>query len=192
MIFILPTIAAINLQIEKQSSNEVMILDLNNPAIFNLNVTNHGPSDDFLFYTFFGITTQPTGTVHINQGETKDVQIQILPSYNLKTGFSTFNLFIQAGDRSETEKQLTVRIVDLKDAFEVGSGEINPETSSLQVYIHNKVNFDFGEINVTFSSVFFDFGESFSLGQNERKNFDVQLNKEDFKKLMAGFYTLKG
>ena len=34
--FILPTIAAINLKVEKQSSNEVMILDLYEPAIFDL------------------------------------------------------------------------------------------------------------------------------------------------------------
>ncbi|MAH03621.1 hypothetical protein CMI39_02430, partial [Candidatus Pacearchaeota archaeon] len=80
---------------------------------------------------------------------------------------------------------------DLKDAFEIGSGEINPESNSLEIYIHNKENFDFEEINVEFSSAFFDITKNLSLGPNERRNFDVQLNKEDFKKLMARFYTLK-
>ena len=81
-------------------------------------------------------------------------------------------------------------MVDLEDAFEIGSGEIDPTSNSMEIYIHNKVNFNFGEISVKFGSAFFDFEESFSLEPNKRKDFSVQLDKEDFKKLMAGFYTL--
>ncbi|GAH72989.1 unnamed protein product, partial [marine sediment metagenome] len=65
------------------------------------------------------------------------------------------------------------------------------ELNSLEIYIYNKVNFDFGEIDAEFSSPFFKIEKNFSLGPNEKENFSVQLNKEDFKELMAGFYTLK-
>ena len=85
---------------------------------------------------------------------------------------------------------LTIKIVDLEKVFEIGSGEIDPESNSMEIYIHNKENFDFEDINVKFSSVFFDFEENLQLGPNERKTFDIQLNKEDFKKLIAGFYTM--
>jgi len=188
---ILPTTLAININVEKTSSDEVMILDLESPTTFGLSIRNNGVSDDFSFYTFFGLLVNPTGTIQINSGETKEVEVQILPSYNLNTGFSTFNLFIRGQDGTEISKELLVRIVDLKDAFEIGSGEIDPETSSLEVYIHNKINFNFENVDVKFSSVFFDLEESFNLEANQRKTFNVQLDKEDFKKLQAGFYTLR-
>ena len=83
-----------------------------------------------------------------------------------------------------------MRIINLEDAVEVGSGDVDPGTNSLEVYIHNKMNFDFEFITAKFSSPFFEFEESFALGSNQRKNFYVDLNKEDFNKIVAGFYTL--
>ncbi|MFC1682444.1 hypothetical protein ACFL0X_02415, partial [Nanoarchaeota archaeon] len=41
-----------------------------------------------------------------------------------------------------------------------------------------------------FNSVFFDLEESLSLGAYEKKSFSVQLDKEEFRELVAGFYTL--
>lgn len=188
---ILPTLCAINLEINKTSDNEVMILDLEAPAIFDLTIKNNGPSDSFEFFTFFSLLQEPTEKIQINSGETKEVTVKILPTYNLKTGFSTFDLFIQATDGSETKQQLTTRILNLEDAFGVGSGELDPETENLEVYIQSRINYDFEGLNAKFSSPFFEFEESFSLEPNQRKTFYVDLNKEDFNKIMAGFYTLK-
>ena len=72
-------------------------------------------------------------------------------------------MFIRGTDKTETEKQLTMRIINLEDAFEIGSGEIDSDTKKLEVYIHNKVNFDFDFITAKFSSPFFEFVDSFSL-----------------------------
>jgi len=184
-------ISAINLKVEKQSSDEVMIGEIDNPASFDLRITNSGPADSFLFYNLLGFGMAPKGTVLINKGETKNVKLMIYPRENFDfRGFYTFQYFIQAQDSSEIAEELTVEIIDLKDAFEVGSGEIDPELNSLEIYIHNKKNFNFEKINVAFSSNFFNVEKEFSLGGNQREDFDVQLNKDDFKKLMAGFYTL--
>jgi len=188
--FLLPVLSAINLDIQKTSENEVMILDLEEPAVFDLTIKNNGTSDEFEFYTFFALLEEPKESILINSGETKEVQIKLLPIYTLKTGFSTFNIFIRATDKTEIEEQLTMRIINLEDAFEVGSGDLDPDTNSLEVYIHNKVNFNFDSLNAQFSSPFFEFEEDFSLGPNQRKNFYVELNKEDFNKIIAGFYTL--
>ncbi len=190
IVLLFPALSAIKLDINKTSENEVMILDLEVPAVFNLEITNNGPTDEFEFYTFFTLLEEPSEPVLINRGETKQVQVKILPSYNLKTGFSTFELVIRGTDDTEIINQLTTRIINLEDAFEVGSGSLDPDTNSLEVYIHNKVNFDFEFITAEFSSPFFDFEESFSLEPNERKNFYIELNKEDYKKIVAGFYTL--
>jgi len=186
----LPAICAINLDINKTSENEVMILDANEPAIFDLTIKNKGISDEFEFYTFFALLEEPKELVSINSGETKEIQVKLIPTYSLKTGFSTFTLFIRAKDGTEIEKQLTMRVINLEDAFEVGSGDLDPDTNSLEVYVHNKMNFNFESITAKFSSPFFEFEESFALGPNQRKNFYVDINKEDFKKIVAGFYTL--
>ena len=188
---ILPSILAINLNIEEKNSSNVMIPEINRPAIFNLQITNLGSSDNFQFYNLLGFGMAPKGTVQINSGETKNIQVMIFPREGLDyRGFQTFKYFIRGGDTTEISQDVTIKIINLKDAFEIGAEEINPESNSFEVYIHNRENLNFSEINAKFSSAFFDFEEKFTLGPNERKNFNVQLNKEDFKKLIAGFYTL--
>lgn len=190
LLSILPSIYAINLKIEKISSDEVLIIGLDKPAIINLRITNRGVDDSFMFYTFFGSGMYPKGTVAINSWETKDVEIGIYPREDFKTrGYVSFDYFIKSltGEQRET---LILNIIELNEAFEIGSSEFHPEENSLEIYIKNKVNFNFEKLNVKFSSAFFDFEESFSLLPKEQKEFEVRINKEDFRKLMAGFYTL--
>jgi len=190
-LFLFPSVLAIDLEIEKLSENEVLIYGLDRPAKFNLSVTNKGLTDNFKFFNLLGFRMTPIGTVPIEQGQTKDIEILFYPREDFdERGFYTFQYHIQGQDFTEQIERLTLKIISLEDAFEIGAGDINPQDNSLSVYIQNKENFDFGEINVTFSSPFFNLEEVFPLGPNERKNFTVKVNKEDFKKLIAGFYTM--
>jgi len=191
ILLLFPTVLAIDLNIEKITTDEVMITGLEDPATFTLNVTNNGHSDEFSFYTFFGIGLEPREAIKIDAKETKEVILHIYPRPDSKLkGFTTFTYFIQSKDGSEIEKKLTLNLIDLEDAFEVGANTIDPESNTLEIYLYNKVNFNFENLSVKFSSAFFDLEEEFSLGPNERKDFQISLNKEDFNKLMAGFYTL--
>jgi len=190
IVSIIPFCSAINLDIEKVSENEVMILDIDVPTSFIFNITNNGAPDNFEFYTFFGLLEEPKEKIFIDSAETKQIEIKILPSYSMQAGFSKFDLFIKDSDRDEIKEEIIIRIVNLEDAFEVGSGDLDPNTNSLEVYLKNKVNFNFDFITAEFSSPFFDFEESFSLEAEESKKFSVDLNKEDFNKIAAGFYTL--
>ena len=191
VLLMLPSVLAINVNVEKQSSGEVMVAGLNAPVVFELKITNSGPSDNFEFYNLLGFSMFPVGTVFIAEGQTKNIQLKISPIGDFThRGFYTFSYFVRSQDTSETKEELTFKIIDLHDAFEIGSGEVDSDSNSIEIYIHNKLNFDFAGVNAKFSSVFFEFEESFSLGPNQRKDFNVQLEKEDFKKLMAGFYTL--
>jgi len=190
ILLILPSILAINLSIEKQSSNEVLIIGLKMPAVFDLKITNLGTQDNFSFYNLVGLSISPE-TVLINQGETKEIKLKVSPIGDLDIrGFYTFKYTIQGQDYSEIDQQLTMKIIDLGDAFEIGSEEFDSDSNSLNIYIHNKVSSDFTAINANFKSAFFNLKENFSLGPNEKKSFNIQLNKDNFRKLMAGFYTL--
>jgi hypothetical protein len=190
-LLLLPSVLAINIQVEKISTGEVLIADLDKPAVFDLEITNNGPSDDFDFYNLLGFNMFPVGTVPINQDQTKKIELGVSPLGSIpERGFYTFSYFIRGQDGTQTKQELTFKILDLKDVFEVGSADVDPESNKIEIYIRNKENLDFGDVVVEFSSAFFEIEKNFTIGPNEEESFDVQLNNEDFKELMAGFYTL--
>ena len=191
VMFVLPTVFAVEFQVEKVGSRDVMVRNVNEPATFDLKIKNLGVTDNFQFYNLLGFSMAPKGTVEIKSGETKDIQLIIYPKENLDyKGFYTFEYFIQGSNGEKTSERLTINMVDLKDAVEIGSGDISPETNSIEIFVGNKVNFDFKNLNVEFDSPFFKLEKTFDVQAYEKKSFDVELKKEDFEKLNAGFYTM--
>jgi len=189
-LLLVPAVLA-DLTIKENSEDVVMILDLNQPAIFNISVTNNGHADFFLIYTFFGAGLEPTERIYIERGATKEVQVKILPreNWDLK-GITTFQYFLQGKSTPEQAEKFSVNIINLEDAFEIGATDLDPESSSIQVYIKNKVNFNFEDLDVEFNSPFFKLAKNLDLAPNEKVSFDVTLDQEDYNKLSAGYYTL--
>lgn len=191
LLIVLPSATALNLDIEKLSSKEVMVAGINEPAVFEIRVTNNGDQDNLRFDNLLGFRMFPIGTIPIKSGEEKTIKLMIYPREDFSyRGFYNFKYFITGQDMTQVSDELTVKIIDLKDAFEIGSGEVDFDSNSIDIYIHNRENFDFKSLSVKFSSPFFSIEKNFSLGPNERKDFKIQLDKNSFKKLTAGFYTL--
>jgi len=188
---ILPSVLSLTLTTEKLSSNEVMFPEINKPAIMQMKISNLGSSTSLEFYNLMGFKMSPFGTVPIEAGETKIIDVGIYPKegFNYR-GFYTFPYYIRGGDGTEIEQKMTVKLVNLEDAFEIGSGDVYPDSNSMDIYIHNKENFNFQQINARFTSPFFEFDKDFELAPYQRVNFNVQVNREDFSKLMAGEYQL--
>jgi hypothetical protein len=187
-ILIVPSVLALELEVEKLSTNEVYIRGLNEPASFDLRITNLGSSEEVNFYTFFG-DFSPRGIIALDAKSSQDLTFQVYPSEKLKPGYYTFDYFIRNNKGDEVANPLTLDIIEFEDAFEVGSQDFDPESKTLNVYVHNKINYDFEDASVVFSSPFFDFKKEFTLGPNQRNDFTITLVKEDFQKLMAGYYT---
>lgn len=191
ILLLLPSIIAINLDVDKISTEETMISGLKAPVVFNLSITNLGQTDNFEFFNLLGFEMFPIGTTPITAGETKEIELKISPIGEFdQLGLYTFQYFIRGQDNTQLEEQLTFRIIELQDAFIIGSAEVDADSNSIKIFIENIVNFNFEDLNVKFSSVFFEFEETFDLEPKERKEFDVELSIEDFNKLTAGFYTL--
>lgn len=189
--FILPFISAIDLSIQDKSSNEAMIIGLDQPAMFDLQIKNNDGGNNFMFYNFFGTDTLPKGTVSIGAGETKEVQVGIYPRSDLKQeGRIQFDLYIKDQDGKQMTFPLMVNVITLQDAFEVGAEEFKPDSSNVTVYIKNLANFNFNNIDAKFTSQFFNFEEAFSVAPLQKTSFEITLNKDQFRDLMAGFYTL--
>jgi hypothetical protein len=185
-------VSALNIEIETTSEDKAMILGLDMPTQFELIVKNLGQADDLRFYSFFGGETFPKETVSIGADKTKEILFEIYPREDLKQrGWIQFNLYVKGNSEESITYPLLVNVVELKDAFEIGAEEFDPESNKVSVYIKNLVNFNFENITAKFESSFFEFEKNFSLSSYEKKVFDVILNKEEFKELSAGFYTVE-
>lgn len=190
LILILPSILALNINVEKENVPGVMVQGIYQPTIFNLKITNTGETATFNFMNFEGFLIEPE-TIRLEKGETKDVEFKIYPKEHFDyKGFYIFKYSI-FNEEKRLDDELVIKIIDFQTAFEIGAQEIDPESNSLKLYVRNKENFKFEKLNMKLSSAFFNLDEEFNLAPNQRKSFDIKLNKEDFKKLMAGFYTMK-
>ena len=129
---------------------------------------------------------------HLNRGEQKEISMKIYPREKMTMrGVYALEYTIRADDNSETSNALSIRVIEPKDAFEVGAEDISLEANTFTVYIQNKENFDFKEVNAKISSDFFQFDKTFAIGPKGKQTFKLDLNNEDIKKLVAGFYTIK-
>ena len=70
-------VSAINLVVENQNEIGTYISGLNKPVSFYLNITNRGAEDNIEFYNLQGFRITPVGTVHIGEGEIKEIQLLI-------------------------------------------------------------------------------------------------------------------
>jgi hypothetical protein len=188
---VVPSVLALELEVQKLSTNEVFIRGLNEPANFDLRITNLGASEDVTFYSFFTQELYPRGAIYLEGKKTQDITLQIYPSQKLKSGYYTFEYYIRNNHGEEVAKMLTIDIIEFEEAFEIGANEFDPESKTLNVYVYNKMNFNFENISVVFTSPFFEFRKEFNLGPNQRNDFTITLDKEDFKRLMAGYYTFE-
>ncbi len=190
-VFILPAIYALDLNVTTNSTNVVLINNVNEPAVFNLQVTNNGMPDNLQFYNLLGFNMFPEGTVPIQLGQTINVPLMIYPRPDLNyNGFYIFNYIIQGQAGDQLPESVNFKIINLQDAFNIGASEIDPQSDSITIFLKNNVNFNFANINATFNSPFFTDSEKFSLAPYEEKDFQITLNKDQFKSLLAGFYTL--
>jgi hypothetical protein len=104
----------------------------------------------------------------------------------------TFNFVYKIKSESGDiqEDVMSIRIVNLKDAFDINSYSINLDSDEATVFVRNRVPVKFDNITVRFHSAFFDFTQRFPLDSYEKKEFEVTLNKDKIKDLVAGEYIL--
>ncbi len=190
LISLIYSVSAIDVNIVKKDAND-MIYELQNSVNFELKVTSNDGSD-ISFYNLLGFQMSPSEEILFSKGETKNINLSIIPIGNFEhKGAYTFSYYITDASGEDVKKTLTFRAVELKNAFEIGAEEINLDKEKVDIYIKNNANYNFENINTKFDSAFFEFERKFSLKPYEKKTFSINVNKEDIKELIAGFYTLE-
>ena len=191
-LLIVPLISSLDLEIKQKYDDVAMIVGINQPAIFDLAIKNlDNSADSIVFYNYFGADLFPKEAVSIGSKESKDFQVGMYPRSDQKPiGRVAFNVYLRGSDDNQMAYPLMVNVIGLDEAFEVGAQEFKPDSNTVVVYVKNLVNFNFVDVKANLKSPFFNFEKTFSLTPYQKQIFEISLNKEDFKALMAGFYTL--
>jgi hypothetical protein len=191
MFGILQVVSAMQLEINPVSNDVAMIKGTTMPAVFSLNITNKDSANNFIFFDYFGSDIFPKGTVYIGGGESQIVKVGIYPRNDLKQmGRIIFDLYIKDQNGNQMTYPLMVNVVTMDDAFQVGAEEFKPDSNNITVFIQNLINFNFEGAVVQFKSPFFNFEKKLTIAPYEKKSFEITINKDDFKELMAGYYTM--
>ncbi|MFA6974272.1 MAG: hypothetical protein WC238_06120 [Parcubacteria group bacterium] len=192
ILLVAPSIMALNVSVQKISYGEVMIAGIDNPAVFTLNITNFGGGARLQFFNLLSFSMTPVEAITFGGGETKEINVSLWPIGEFNhMGTYTMTYFIKdLNTKTQVENSLTFKRIELKDAFEIGASSFDPDASSINVYIKNKENFDFGNVDAKLSSAFFNVDKKFTLRPREKKEFTIEINKDDFKQLLAGFYLM--
>lgn len=180
-----------SLEINEIPISSIAIPELNKPAIFNITITNNGPSDEFLMYSLAGIYFEPNETFSINRGATRDFTVMVYPKIPLKISpdYYSFEYNVK-GRNTEQQDDVSITLVKLKDALAISAGNINPDSTNAVITIQNKYGGSLEKLNVEFSSLFFEEKKEITLGPNEIKKVEVALNQEKLKSLVASPYIV--
>ena len=182
---------SINLQVETEVLNSVIVSELNNPATFNFQIENLGPTDNFQIYSLIGVDITPRGTFQIVSGETKNIEVKVYAMDNVRNnpGILNFVYKIQGRDSGIQDGVLTINIMKMQDALEIGAYSINPKSTYATIFMNNKVNEAF-DMKVDFTSAFFESSQDFHIEPLQVKYFNITLDRERMKVLIAGQYIM--
>ena len=184
-------ILAINLEISKKPIQDFAIIDLNEPATFELTIKNLGETDTFEIYTLVGVDISPKNFT-IESGETKVIEITAAPNKYIgsKQDSVTFEYKVKDSKNNMQIEKLTMDVGYFKDAFLIETENINPKSEKIKITLTNKIDYKFNELTVKFDSTFFSYEDKFPLDALGKKEFVIPLNTEKLKTSTAGSYLL--
>jgi hypothetical protein len=178
------------LSVTSTSESNVIIPDFNQAAEFKLTITGANPGS-YNMYTLTDVNLKPASPFMLTSGS-NEVDIFVFSTDQLKErGFYSFSYTLKKMDGESFEEKLTVKVVDLEDAIEINSGSNDPVTGKINFHVKNKEKAVLKGVNAKFSSVFFDFEQTFDLGAFEQKEFEVDVGEDELSKIAAGSYIVK-
>lgn len=188
---VFPIVSPLNLTVNQENQDPFYLVGTNESIFFNVSIYNIGGSETINLYNLAGFEMYPMEKMSIASGETKFIDVELKPLKQIEVrGQYGVTYYIKSTDNEQQEEILSMNVIDLSDAIEIGFSDLDPSLNNFNIYLQN-TDYSFEDLSVHFSSQFFDLEETFDLAPNELKEFEVSLNRENFKQIMAGFYTLR-
>lgn len=188
-VLLIQLVFAANLEVKKIDKGSVVISELNNPALFQFDITNLEAKDNFEIYTLLGVSFSPRGTFELPQGKST-LEVKAYPNAELRknSGFFTFEYQLRGQDSGIFKDTLTIKIVRIGSIFEVNVGDIIPGDNEAKITLVNLENTNIDNLSIGLNSVFFDENKLVSLRPYEQVSLIVKINKDKILGLSAGQY----
>jgi hypothetical protein len=186
------TISAINLDISSKPISDAFIVELDQPAKYELTIRNLGENDTnpFEIYTIVGIDIIPK-TFEVKPGETKILTINLIPQETIKEHRNIpfrFEYKIKDSNNELQKQTLSMSIINLESTFSIQNQNLDPKSETTTINIKNNVIHNFTDINLRITSAFFDYSKIISLEPKQEKRIIVPIDREKLKILGAGDY----
>lgn len=184
-------VLAADVSISQHEKNSVVIVELNNPISYTLDIKNNGDTDTFEIYTFAGFTIDHPEKFEIDKGQTKTINLMAhATQHTLDSTRGNFVIEYQIipenGDISKDK--LRVSILELKNLIEPQIKSFSPHDQETKITLQNTENYDINNANIKISSDFFEIEKQISIPSKSQIEFSVPLNKNLSKNLAAGKY----
>jgi len=190
VLFSLNLISAINLNVKVNPILDVIVSELDKPAVFDLTIKNLGESSDFEIYSLIGVDLSPESSFFIESGGTKTIRIQAMPQEAIKSkpGYINFKYQIKNSINEIQDETLTLNIIGLDKIISITPNNINSVSKEIIITIKNNINLDFNDLKIIMNSAFFGYESDLPLKGLETKQIKIPINKEKTKTLNAGDY----
>ncbi len=193
ILILMSLVSAINLQVSPKEISNTALTDLNVSAVYDLSIKNNGDNDNFQIYSLVGVNIMPQESFNILSKETKTIRIYLMPQESLFSREEPLPFVYQIkNSKNEIQKEtITINIMNLDRAISIIPGSINPQSDQINIEIKNRASYDFDNLKLKFSCVFFDDHQTtVQLNSLGAKTISIPLDKTKTKVLDAGQYLL--
>lgn len=185
--------ALASIDIEKTAVARTIVKEFNTPAIFDITITNHGGTNNFVIDNMLGLTFQPSGYFEVGALEEKIIRLEAYFSEKQREKYSgsyDFAYYIGSQNGDIYDDTLNINVVSFKEAIDA----IVPEKMTMKddkviITIVNKESLE-ANVNVKIESELFGKQEEISLKAYEKKNIEIELDENQIWK-DAGTYPVK-
>jgi hypothetical protein len=190
-LFLISSVSALSLEVEKVEKAPVVISELKDPAIFDFIIDNNGGSDEIRIYSLVGATFEPDETFHLPSGKST-IEVKVYPAEDAREKEDNYAFEYQIkGSGSDIFKDtLTVKIVKLGNVLDIEPLGINYGDEKAIVRIRNVNNIELDDIKIKIKSVFYENEKTLSFKPFESINLSLSVNTENTKELAAGSYVV--
>lgn len=193
--FSISVVSALDVSVSSRPVVDSIINDHGKPAVFSVTITNNEARNlNLEIYAYERFKINPS-EFNLSAGESGTIDFEFLPFGPMEdnVGYVTVPFYVKEKSGSDNvQSKVVIKLVDFRKAFELKSENINPASNNVKVYFYNLENINYNNLEVIFSSAFFDDKkESIALVPYQRYETNVPINSDKIKKLIAGMYNIK-
>lgn len=175
--------------IEKFNKGNVIIAELENPAVYDFNISA-GVGGSAELYSLVGMEFVPRGGFDVPAGMTS-IEVKAYPAkkFRERPGNYILEYYLKGNDGS-LKDTLEFKVVSLKDVLSIVPSNLAYNDEFLNVNITNIENTYLDELELTFASEFFTTTKKIFLKPYETISIQLPIDKNNAVKLTAGRYIM--